>query len=154
MSGLTIREGGLDEPAVAALLALHHAEAQSETPIGFRHALDADGLGAPGVRFFSLWHGDALAGIAALRRVDGDHAEVKSMRTASAHLRRGVARAVLTHLIATARQDGYTRLSLETGTSPKFAPANALYEAAGFVDCDAFGGYPPSPYNRFMTLAL
>lgn len=76
------------------------------------------------------------------------------MRTAPAALRRGVARSLLAHLVALARTRGYIRLSLETGTAPMFAAANRLYEAAGFVDCAAFGGYPESPHNRFMTLTL
>ena len=76
------------------------------------------------------------------------------MRTAPAALRRGVARTLLAHLIALAQSRGYTRLSLETGTAPTFDAANRLYETSGFVDCAAFGGYPESPHNRFMTLAL
>lgn len=76
------------------------------------------------------------------------------MRTAPVALRRGVGRALLDHVIATARDRGYTRLSLETGTHPQFAPANRLYESAGFVDGPVFGGYPASPHNRFMVLEI
>jgi putative acetyltransferase len=151
---IEIRVGSLDHPQVAALIRLHRAEAHATTPIDNAHAMDAAGLADPAVSFFTAWEGNTLLGMAALKRIDGVHAEIKSMRTAPDQLRRGVARAMLAHLIATARDHGYKRLSLETGTAPMFYPANALYEAAGFTDCDAFGGYPASPHNRFMTRAL
>jgi putative acetyltransferase len=149
-----VREGGLEHSAVAALLALHRAEALGSTPRENAHALDADGLRGPAIRFFTAWDGDALLGMAALKLLEPGHAEVKSMRTAPAALRRGVARALLAHVIAQARAAGCTRLSLETGTAPMFDAANRLYEAAGFVDGPVFGGYPPSAHNRFMTLVL
>ncbi|RIA44628.1 putative acetyltransferase [Hephaestia caeni] len=151
---MEIREGGLDDPRVAALVRHHRAEARASTPSRNAHSLDLAGLAAPGIAFFAAWDGEALLGIGALHELAPDHGELKSMRTAPAHLRRGVARAMLTHLIAVARARGYHRLSLETGTAPMFAPSNRMYEAAGFVDCAAFGGYPASAHNRFMTLDL
>ncbi|WP_368039905.1 GNAT family N-acetyltransferase [Sphingomonas bacterium] len=90
----------------------------------------------------------------ALKDLGGGEGEVKSMRTAPGQLRRGIGRAMLARIVETARARGYRRLNLETGTSPSFAAANALYEQAGFVDGPVFGGYPPSPHNRFMTLSL
>jgi len=151
---IEIREGGLGDRQVEALLAHHRAEARASTPIDNAHALDSRGLAAPGITFFSAWDGETLAGIAALREIDAAHADIKSMRTTPTYLRRGVARALLDHLVGVARSRGHTRLSLETGTAPMFTPANALYEAYGFEDCAAFGGYPASPHNRFMTMAL
>lgn len=151
---MEVVEGRLGDPQVEALLRLHRAESFASTPADNAHTLDSAALAKPGVRFFSAWEGDALLGIAALRAIDAGHAEIKSMRTHAEHLRKGVARALLAHLIVKARTAGYARLSLETGTAPMFAPANAMYEAHGFADCAPFAGYPPSPYNRFMTLAL
>lgn len=155
---IAVREGGLDRPAVAALLTHHLAEMRGETPAENAHALDLSGLADPAIRFFCAWDGDVLLGVAALKRLSAehgpDHGEVKSMRTAPAALRRGVARLLLDRLVAEARGAGMTRLSLETGTAPLFAPANRLYEAAGFRDGPVFGGYPESPHNRFMTLTL
>ena len=151
---MELREGGLDDPRVDALIRHHLAEARASTPQDNAHALGPEALRHPDIAFWSMWDGDDLLGFAALRHLSPDHGEVKSMRTAPTALRRGVARAILTHLIALARTRGYARLSLETGTAPMFAAANRLYETAGFVDCDAFGGYPDSPHNRFMTLAL
>lgn len=151
---MQIRVGGLDHPDVRALLAVHVAFGRSHTPAENAHVLPADGLAVSAITFWSAWEGGALAGFAALKELAGHHGELKSMRTAPAFLRRGVAKLLLDRVIAVARARGYTQLSLETGTAAAFAPANRLYEAAGFVDCAAFGGYPASPHNRFMTLAL
>ena len=151
---MEIRQDDPTSPALAALIALHVAFGRAHTPAENAHVLDPAGLAAERVTFWTAWDGEALAGMAALRELAADHAELKSMRTAPGHLRRGVARALLDHLVAVARARGYARLSLETGTAPPFTPANALYEAHGFTDCAAFGGYPASPHNRFMSLTL
>ena len=151
---IEIRAGGLGDARVEALIRHHRDESHAATPARNAHSLDSTGLRDPAVSFFSAWDGDALLGIGAIKQLDAGHAELKSMRTAPDQLRRGVARAILAHLIALARERGYARLSLETGTAPMFAPANTMYEAAGFVDCPPFGGYPASPHNRFMTLTL
>ena len=151
---IAIREGGLDHPAVRALLLLHMAEARASTPRENAHALGADAVATSGARFFTAWAGDRLLGMAALREVQPGHSELKSMRTAPDALRQGVARALLVHLMVQAQAAGWRRLSLETGTAPMFRPANRLYETAGFRDGPVFGGYPESAHNRFMTLRL
>lgn len=148
---MEVREGGLGLAQVEALLAHHRTEAHASTPARNAHALDSAGLAAPDIAVFTAWDGDALLGVAALRMLEPGHAEIKSMRTHPDHLRRGVAGALLDHLLAAARARGVARLSLETGTHPMFDAANILYERAGFTDRDAFGGYPPSAHNRFMT---
>jgi putative acetyltransferase len=141
-------------PALAALITLHVTQAHANTPREHSHALDAAGLAAGSIVFWTARDGDAVAGMIALKPLGGDHGEIKSMRTAPGYLRRGVARALLDHALGVARSRGYARVSLETGTHPDYAPANALYEGAGFVDGPVFGGYPDSPHNRFMTLPL
>ncbi|MDF2493643.1 GNAT family N-acetyltransferase [Sphingomonas sp.] len=151
---MELREGGLDDPRVLALVAHHQGEARATTPSENAHAMNVDGLRARDISFWGLWESEELLGIAALRALSSDHGEIKSMRTAPTHLRRGVARTLLAHLIALARTRGYTRVSLETGTAPMFTAANRMYEAAGFVDGPAFGDYPESLHNRFMTLPL
>ncbi|WP_419807595.1 GNAT family N-acetyltransferase [Sphingomonas sp.] len=147
----------VDDPLredVAALIAFHAKTARGLIPQGYAHALDAAALVDPAITFFTARDGETLLGMAALRAMSAEHVELKSMRTTPAALRRGVGRALLAHVIAAARARGFARLSLETGTGPMFVPANALYEAAGFTDCAAFGGYPASPHNRFMTMGL
>ena len=104
--------------------------------------------------FWSAWDGDTVAGVGALKQLCPDHGEVKSMHTAEALRGRGVGSAILRHIIAAARARGMSRLSLETGSSPYFAPARALYARHGFVECPPFGDYGPDPNSVFMTLAL
>ena len=149
-----IVEGGLDDPRVVALLATHVATARAETAPGSAHALDLSALRAPDVTFWSAWDGDDVAGVGALRHIAADNGEIKSMHTAEAQRGRGVGSAVLGHIIATARERGMTRLSLETGSWAYFAAARALYARHGFVECPPFGDYGPDPNSVFMTLAL
>ena len=151
---MDLREGGLDDPRVTDLIAYHLTEARGSTPQDNAHALGAEALRHPDISFWAAWDGETLLGFGALRQLSPDHGEIKSMRTAPDRLRRGVARAILAHLVALARTRGCTRVSLETGTAPMFDAANRMYEAAGFVDGTSFGGYPESPHNRFMTMAL
>jgi putative acetyltransferase len=149
-----IIEGGLDDPRVVELLHTHRARARAETAPGSAYALDVSGLRAPDVTFWSAWEGDAVVGIGALKRLSGDHGEVKSMHTAEAARGRGVGSAMLRHIMAAARARGMSRLSLETGSWPYFAPARALYARQGFVGCPPFGDYQPDPNSTFMTLTL
>jgi putative acetyltransferase len=140
-------------PHVADLLAHHLSELRS-VMASHAFALDASGLSAPNVSFWTAWNGDDLAGLVALKQLDARHGEVKSMRAAPAARRTGVGRALLAHVVGVARERGYARLSLETGTAPLHAPAVALYRSAGFETCDAFADYAPSPYNQFLALTL
>lgn len=149
-----IIEGGLDDPRVIALLQTHVARARAETAVGSAHALDLAGLQAPEMSFWSAWEGDAVVGVGALKRLSADHGEIKSMHTAEAARGRGVGSAMLAHIVAAARARGMSRLSLETGAWPYFAPARALYERRGFVECPPFGDYGPDPNSVFLTLPL
>ncbi len=147
----------IDDPRaddVRALLRLHREDVLTVTPPENVYALPAESLVAPGVVFFAARIGGDLAGIGALREIDPTQGEVKSMRTAPGFLRRGVGRAVLDAILSEARKRGYTRLSLETGAHPHFAPAHDLYRGAGFVPCGAFGAYLDDPNSVFMTLRL
>ncbi|MCP1373718.1 GNAT family N-acetyltransferase [Dyella lutea] len=149
-----IRLDDLQGAPVQALLREHLAGVALHSPPESIHALDLDGLRAPGMSFWTVWEGEELLACGALKELDAAHGEVKSMRTAAAHLRRGAARAMLEHVVAEARRRGYRRLSLETGTAAAFEPAHWLYAAAGFVPCGPFNGYVEDPYSCFMTRAL
>jgi len=151
---MEIREGGLDHPEVVALLREHLAEFAGLSPPESMHALGLERLRHPDVSFWTAWESDALVGFGALQRLDDGHAEIKSMRTARGHLRRGVAAHVLRHLLDEAARRGFRRLSLETGSAPPFAPAHALYERHGFVDCAPFAEYVEDTHSRYMTRAL
>jgi putative acetyltransferase len=139
---------------VRALLERHLAFANAHSPPEDVHALDVDALVDPAVTFFSFRRGGELLGVAALKRLDAGHVEVKSMHTAAAARGRGIGRAMIDHLLALARDRGFRRVSLETGSMAAFAPARSLYAGAGFAPCGPFGDYRPSANSTFMTLDL
>jgi putative acetyltransferase len=151
---MEIRAGGLDDPRVLDLLKIHLQRARAETAPGSAHALDLSGLRLPDVSFYSVWEGDRVVGMGALKRLAPEHYEIKSMHTTSAERRRGMGSKVLLHLIAEAHARGAKRLSLETGTWDYFRPAVALYRKFGFVECEPFGDYVLDPNSVFLTLEL
>ena len=142
------------KPEVRAILERHLTFCLTETPPEHSFALDVDGLLDPAVTFISYRDGDILLGVAAIKELDPEHAEIKSMHTAAEARGLGVGRALVDHLVATAAGRGYHRVSLETGTMEAFAPARALYANVGFEPCGPFGDYAESPDNTFMTLEL
>ena len=150
---MEIRQDDPAAPYVADLLAHHLTELRGQMA-DFAFALDAGGLSAPGVTFWTAWRDDTLVGFVALKQLDPRHGEVKSMRAAPAARGTGVGRALLDHVVAVARDRGYDRLSLETGTAALHAPAVALYRSAGFIDTGPFADYRPSPHNQFFALDL
>jgi putative acetyltransferase len=151
---MRIEVDDLSRPQVHELLAAHLAGMRATSPQESAHALDLDGLRQPDVTLWSAWDGDALMGCGALRMLDDRNGEVKSMRTAEAFLRRGVAAAMLEHVLTVARERGLDRVSLETGSGDGFAAAHKLYARSGFLQCGPFGDYTDDPFSRFFTLAL
>ena len=141
-------------PEVTQLLQLHLDEMAVYSPPESIHALDVDALCAPHITFWAAWRDAALLGCGALSQLDTTHGEIKSMRTAKAFLRQGVARRLLETIITTAQQRSYKRLSLETGAMAAFAPARKLYEAYGFTLCEPFGDYHLDRNSLFMTRLL
>ena len=151
---MEIREGGLDDSRVVALLNEHFAGMLANSPKDSCHFLDLSGLRAPGVTFWSAWDGEDLLGCGALKQLDPQHGEIKSMRTAAEHLRRGTGAALVSHILKVARERGYKRLSLETGSGAAFEPAHALYRQFGFTECGPFGDYKEDPFSRFLSRIL
>ncbi len=151
---LTFRVDDLSGEAVRALIARHLRGMHEHSPPESVHAFDERGLRDPAVTFWSVWSRDALAGIGALKQLDATRGEIKSMRVADGFLGQGVGRAILEHILAHARERGFTSLWLETGSSPAFAPALGLYERAGFVRCGPFDAYVEDPFSIFMTRSL
>lgn len=144
----------LSGPEIAAFLTEHLEQMRSITPLESKHALDLDGLREPGVTFWSVLDGDVLVGCGALKRLDDTHAEIKSMRTAPARHRSGVASRMLAHILAEAARMGFTRVSLETGSADFFEPARNLYTKFGFGYCEPFADYRLDPHSVFMTRTL
>lgn len=149
-----MREDDLTGPEVIGLLGQHLSDMHDHTPAESVHALDVAGLKEPAVTFWSAWSGDQLVGCAALKQLDDRHAEIKSMRTADEARGLGVGTTMLTHLLAVARERGFSRISLETGSNEPFAPARRLYARHGFVECEPFADYVLDPWSVFMTLEL
>ncbi len=151
---ILVRPDDLSSPQVQALVGEHLAGMHGNTPAGHVHALALDGLRAPGVSFWSAWLDGQLCGCGALKALGDGAGEIKSMRTRPPFLRRGVGQAVLDEIVRAARDSGYTRLYLETGTGAPFAAAHALYLRNGFAWCGPFGGYTATAFNVFMTKRL
>jgi putative acetyltransferase len=144
----------LSGPEIRAFLQEHLDEMRATSPPESKHALDLDGLRRPEVTFWSVYDGDELVGCGALKRLGDGSAELKSMRTARAAKRRGVASALLKHIAMNARTEGLTTLYLETGTAEFFAPARALYAKHGFTPCEPFADYPQDPNSLHMVKKL
>ncbi|WP_029920352.1 GNAT family N-acetyltransferase [Nevskia soli] len=149
-----IRKDDLSGAPTRSLLALHLSGMHANSPPGSVFALDLSGLQVPEVTVWTAWEDGSVAGVGALKQLDGTVGEVKSMRTHPDFLRRGVANALLDYIIAEARSRKLRRLSLETGSGPAFDPALALYRRRGFVDGGAFGDYTKSAFNQFLHLTL
>ncbi|AWM78780.1 GNAT family N-acetyltransferase [Phenylobacterium parvum] len=144
----------LSRQPVRDLVARHLAGMHAQSPPESVHALALEGLRDPAIRFWSVWKGEDLAGMGALRRIDAGNGEIKSMRVADAFLGQGVGRAILDHILSEARGLGLAVLWLETGSVEGFIPARTLYASVGFTTCGPFDTYGPDPFSVFMTLRL
>jgi putative acetyltransferase len=151
---LRIVEGGLDDARVIAMLKFHFDTNISVTPPGSAHVFDVSRLKSPDISFWTAWEGDNLMGTGALKRIDAENGEVKSMHTLVSARRTGVGQAMLHHIMDAARAMYLKQLWLETGSFAFFAPARALYARNGFVECPPFEGYSPDPNSTFMTRVI
>ncbi len=154
MPGFTIHSDDLTSPEIAELLADHLREMNRHSPPESVHALDLEKLKKPDISFWSIWNGVELVGCGALKELDPTHAEIKSMRTDPKFRGQGAGRLMLRHILDEAKQRGYNRLSLETGSMAAFEPARRLYASHGFTECGPFADYILDPHSVFMTLKL
>jgi putative acetyltransferase len=151
---MQIRVDDLSGAEIRDLLQEHLRSMLLHSPPESVHALDIAALRKPGITFWTAWERGQLLGCGALKELDAQHAEIKSMRTTSAHRRKGVAKRLLGHMLEEARRRSYTRLSLETGSAAAFEPARCLYASFGFAYCGPFADYVDDPHSAFMTKAL
>jgi putative acetyltransferase len=151
---MDIKLDDLSGPEIRALLEEHLRNMYELSPPESVHALDLSKLRKPDISFWTVWDGRELLGCGALKELTKTHGEIKSMRTSQAHRRRGVARAVVAHIIGVAKSRTYERLSLETGSMKAFEPARTLYASFGFTPCPPFGDYMDDPNSYFMTKRL
>lgn len=151
---LEIKIDDLSGDQVARLIGEHLQSMELHSPPESIHALNLEKLKKPDITFWSVWEQEELLGCGALKELDAHHGEIKSMRTSSQHLKKGVARKLMEFIIHEAKRRGYRRLSLETGPMEAFAPARKLYESVGFQYCGPFAEYVEDPYSLFMTKEL
>jgi putative acetyltransferase len=151
---LRIISDDLTHPKVALILQEHLDDMHATSPAESVHALDLEKLRQPNIRFWTAWQQDELLGCGALKTLSAKHGEIKSMRTARQHLRKGVAGKMLEHIIQQAKAQNLLYLSLETGSQVFFHPAIKLYKSFGFQFCEPFADYKVDPNSKFMTLAL
>jgi putative acetyltransferase len=149
-----IKTDDLKGSEIYELLQEHLQNMRLHSPPESVHALDIEALRKPDVTFWTVWENGELLGCGALKELDSHHGEIKSMRTSSLHLRKGVAKNLLHHILEEARRRGYSRLSLETGSMEAFEPARQLYADSGFTYCEPFADYVEDPYSVFMTREL
>jgi putative acetyltransferase len=151
---INIKLDDLSGSEIYELLQEHLQSVALHSPPESVHALDIEALRKPEITFWSVWENGELVGCGALKELDSQHAEIKSMRTSSLHLRKGVAKNLLNHILEEAKRRGYSRLSLETGSMEAFEPARKLYANFGFIYCKPFADYVEDPYSVFMTREL
>lgn len=151
---MEIKVDDLSSFEVAELINEHLSGMRLTSPPESIHALGLEQLRKHEITFWTAWEDSQLLGCGALKNLQNQHGEIKSMRTASAHLRKGVAKRMLQHILTEAKQKGYRRLSLETGSQGAFAPARKLYESFGFQYCPPFADYRVDPNSVFMTLEI
>ena len=151
---MEIKIDDLTGPEIYDLLDEHLHSMHSLSPPKSVHALDIEALRKSDITLWTAWEAGELLGCGALKQLNSTHAEIKSMRTATQHVRKGVAKFIVAHIIAVGQSRSYARLSLETGSEEAFEPARRLYSSFGFVECEPFADYLPDPLSTFMTLGL
>jgi putative acetyltransferase len=149
-----IVEDDLSGGEIKALLRQHMQEMRETSPPDSVHTLDLDALRDETVTLWTIWDDAELLGCAALMEMGADAGEIKSMRTATEHVGKGVASRLLQHIFEVARSRGYRQLYIETGSGKPFRPAHALYLKAGFSFCGPFANYRDDPFSRFMVITL
>jgi len=151
---MEIKNDDLTGPEITELLLEHLENMAENSPPESMHALSLEELRKPDITFWSVWNGGELLGCGALKELDPQHGEIKSMRTASNHRRKGVAARMVEHILEKARRRNYRRVSLETGSMDAFIPARTLYAKFGFEECGPFADYVEDPNSVFMTKEL
>lgn len=151
---MLIKIDDLSDKRIINFLEEHIQEMKSVSPPESKHALDLTGLRKPDITFWSMWDEEEVIGCGAYKRLDSQHAEIKSMRVSFKHRGNGVASILLQHIVNEAIAHGYNKLSLETGAMPFFEPARKLYNKYGFKPCQPFNDYHEDSNSVFMSLNL
>ena len=144
-------EGNFDNPKVNELLTKHFVELRAASPEGSAHVLDIPGLKVPSIKFWSLWDDEKLIGCGALKFLDKEHGEFKSIRIHDNFRKQGQGINVINHLINEAKKLKIKRLSIETGAGDFFLPARKLFKNTGFTVCEPFAHYKEDINSVYLT---
>ena len=147
-------EGNFDNPEVHELLIKHFIELRSVSPEGSTHVLDIAGLKDPSIKFWSLWDENNLMGIGALKFLDKEHGEFKSIRVSDKFKDKRNGSKIINHLINEAKKLNIKRLSLETGAGDFFLNARKLFNKCGFDTCEPFSHYKNDINSIYMTMLI
>ena len=144
-------EGNFDHPEVNELLKKHFIELRAASPEGSAHVLDIPGLKVTSIKFWSLWENDKLIGCGALKLLDKDHGEFKSIRVHNDYRNKGNGIKVIKHLIEEAKKLNIKRISIETGAGKFFEPARRLFQKCNFKPCEPFAHYKKDINSLYLT---
>ena len=147
-------EGNFDNPEVNELLKKHFIELRAASPEESTHVLDIPGLKAPSIKFWSLWDDSKLLGCGALKFLDKEHGEFKSIRIHDNFRRQNIGAKLIEHLIIEAKKLKIKRISIETGAGKFFEPARKLFEKCKFKPCKPFAHYKSDPNSLYYTLQI
>ena len=147
-------EGNFSHEEVNELLTKHFVELRSASPEGSTHVLDIPGLKVPSIKFWSLWENEKLLGCGALKFLDKEHGEFKSIRIHDNFRRMGNGVTVINHLINEAKKLDIKKLSIETGAGEFFKPARKLFKQCGFETCDPFAHYKEDVNSVYLTKSI
>ena len=147
-------ENNFDNPRVNTLLHYHFYQLRSNSPEGSTHVLDIEGLKVSSIKFWSVWDEDKLIGCGALKFLEKDHGEFKSIRVLDQFRKKGYGYKILNHLIKEAKKLNIKKLSLETGAGDFFLPARKLFKKIGFQECPPFAHYKPDTNSCYMSIEI
>tara|TARA_B100000941_G_scaffold65370_1_gene43437 strand:+ start:2104 stop:2571 length:468 start_codon:yes stop_codon:yes gene_type:complete len=144
-------EGNFDHPEVNELLTKHFIELKAASPAGSTHVLDIPGLKSSSIKFWSLWQNKKLFGCGALKFLEKNHGEFKSIRIHDDYRNKGNGIKVVNHLILEAKKLNISRLSIETGAGKFFEPARKLFKKCDFLPCKPFAHYKEDINSIYLT---
>ena len=147
-------EGNFENPEVNELLTKHFIELRSASPKGSAHVLDIEGLKIPSIKFWSLWNEKQIIGCGALKILEKEHGEFKSIRLHDEFRKKGNGVKLINHLIEEAKKLKISRISIETGAGKFFEPARKLFKSCGFEECEPFGHYKNDPNSCYMKIKV
>ena len=148
---LVSKEGNFDDAKVNQLLSKHFIELRAASPKGSAHVLDISGLKDPSIKFWSLWENNELFGCGALKFLDKDHGEFKSIRVHDNFRAKGNGIKIIDHLIGEAKKLNIIRISIETGSGKFFEPARKLFKRCDFIPCEPFAHYKKDLNSFYLT---